>query len=202
MLGDADPSPHAGPTWRLADARRDVEAALEIGLSEAEAADLLQFLRDRVGEGNLTAMLDRPFQKRAPSPYPYEPAGRFHDGSWPCLYTAIEPETARAEVQYHRRASFERSDGRWRRLFYKLIRMSFSGLVFDVRGRESDWPHLVGPTADSYPFCRQLAAEAKENGAAGLITPSARRATGTCLPVFRRESVSGASLARVEVIDV
>jgi hypothetical protein len=202
MLGDDAPSPHAGPTWRLANARHVDQVARENGQSEAEATDTMQFVRDRVGEGSLTAMLDRQFQKRAPSPYPYEPAGRFHDGTWPCLYTALEAETARAEIQYHRRASLGRSDSRERRLFYWLIRMDFSGLVFDLRGRDSDWPHLVGPTADSYPLCQQLAAEAKKRGAAGLITPSARRAAGTCLPVFRRESVSGASLARVEVIDV
>ncbi len=202
MLGDADPSPHAGPTWRLANARHDVEVALESGLSAAEAADVMEFLRDRINEGSLAAMLDRPFQKRAPPPYPYEQAGRFHDGSWPCLYTALEAETARAEVQYHRKASFGRTDGQGSRLFYWLIRMDFSGLVFDLRGRESDWQHLVGPTVDSYPFCQQLAAVAIGRGAAGLITPSARRAAGTCLPVFQRESVSGASLARVEVIEV
>ena len=50
------------------------------------------------------------------------------------------------------------------------------------------WPDL---THDSdYRFCNDLGTEAAASGLDGLLTPSARRANGTNLPVFRRRAVS------------
>ena len=49
------------------------------------------------------------------------------------------------------------------------------------------WPRL---THDSdYRFCNELGAEAVKSDLDGLLAPSARKAAGTNLPVFRRRAI-------------
>ena len=49
------------------------------------------------------------------------------------------------------------------------------------------WPRL---THDSdYRFCNGLGAEAVKSNLDGLLAPSARKDTGTNLPVFRRQAI-------------
>jgi hypothetical protein len=202
MLRDLELQAHAGPTFRLANARDDVAAARELGIAEHEIAALLDFLRRRVGRGALSEVLDNAFRPRAPAPRPYGHPQRFHDGTWPCLYTALEPETARAEVTYHASKSFGGTRGTPLAVYYHLLRMDFDGRVFDIREREGDWPDLAGPNEESYPFCHRLAASARAEGADGLLTPSARRREGTCLPVLDRRSVDNVRALEVERISV
>lgn len=202
MLAQQTLAPHAGPTYRLADARDEVAAAREHGIAEHEIGAIVDFLRQRVGRSGPSDIVNGPFWHRTPGTRPFGYPGRFHDGTWPCLYTALEAETARAEMAYHAGRRFRRPDGRVRDVHYKLVGMVFNGQVFDLRGREETWPDLVGPDEASYPFCQRLAHEARERGADGLLTTSARRAAGTCLPVFERRSVDRSQILDVVVITV
>jgi RES domain len=110
---------------------------------------------------------------------------RFHGrlrGAW---YAGIERETAMAEVRFHRERFLRemRATGSFR-FAYRAFLADFAG------------PYPVLTEADAgclatepYPVCyarpQALARSLLEQGAAGIVYPSTRRAGGTCVVCFR-----------------
>lgn len=126
-------------------------------------------------------LCDAPFRPKTRLPR----ATRFSDSSHPVLYTALEPETAKAEVTHGLRP-FAGTPERPRTAYYHRLSCTFDGVEQDLRPKEAEWPGLVD---DDYTFCNRLGTEAVGAALDGLVTPSARRRGGTNLPVFQRQAI-------------
>ncbi|MFV2035041.1 MAG: RES family NAD+ phosphorylase [Halocynthiibacter sp.] len=112
---------------------------------------------------------------------------RFSDGSFPVFYSALEPETAAAEIKY-RVPKIVGTPNRPRTVYYSRFSCDFDGSVKDLLSKHVDWHDL---THDSdYSFCNRLGAEAINTELDGLVVPSARRSGGVNLPVFKRRAIS------------
>ena len=112
---------------------------------------------------------------------------RFSDGSFPVFYSSLDPETAEAEIQ-HWFPIFVGRPTRRRTAYFSRFACDFNGTTKDLRSKKDKWPKLLHDS--DYRFCNRLGAEAVQLGLDGLLTPSARRKSGTNLPVFTRKSIS------------
>lgn len=134
---------------------------------------------------SLQALCDEPFRPTARLRTRARTT-RFSDGSFPVFYCSLEAATAEAEVGYWISRFIDPSNGP-RTVWYSRFACDFNGTVKDLRRKQADWPDL---THDSdYGFCNRLGKEAAAEGLDGLLAPSARRASGTNLPVFRRRAI-------------
>jgi len=111
---------------------------------------------------------------------------RFSDGSFPVFYSALEMETAEAETCHWFRKIVGKPNTP-RTGYYLCFRCDFDGLVKDLRSKHMEWVEL---TDEDYEFCNKLGAEAVQLDLDALLSPSARKADGTCVPVFTRTSIS------------
>lgn len=111
---------------------------------------------------------------------------RFSDGSFPVFYCSLDAATAEAEIRHWLPRIVGQPNTR-RTIWYYRFACDFNGMVKDLRRKQTPWPDL---THDSdYGFCNQLGKEAVAEELDGLLAPSARRAGGTNLPVFRRRAI-------------
>jgi len=154
----------------------------ELGLDEPSAEEMLQLMMDGGMGESPEAVRDRSFLSRRQS--------RFSDGSFGVYYTALEVETAESEIRYYclKRARECFVPGKPTNMHYCLVSCHFSGDAKDLRPYHSRFPNL---TSDNHSECNRIGREAHDSGLAGLLTHSARHATGTCLPTFRREATRG-----------
>jgi RES domain len=129
-------------------------------------------------------MVDNTFIAKPEYPTPF-PIGRYGNGDWPVYYAAMATETCVAEVAYH--LGPIAIEGR----YYTLVSCRFDGEVLDLEGRQNEYPDLISPTNAGYPFCQQVAKEARSVVSA-LRAPSARHTGGLCVPAFVRASLSDA----------
>jgi hypothetical protein len=116
------------------------------------------------------------------------PVRRYGDGSWPVYYAALEYATCVAELAYHLRNSLEARH-------FVMVACDLTGPVLILCGHEGKYPDLVSQTESGYEFCQKLADQARAANDA-LHAPSARRETGTCVPVFARRALSNAQPLR------
>ena len=137
-------------------------------------------------------LLDSLFKipKQLPKKFP----GRFSDGMFSVLYSALDKKTAEAEACYWHCRLFVRGVKRQKKIHRVLFSCEFSGPTKDLRSFSC--PKLIqdDDVADGYQFCRQLGREAVDEGLHGLLAPSARRQGGTNLPVFERKALSNLRL--------
>ena len=110
--------------------------------------------------------------------------GRFTDGTFGVFYGARHPATSAAELGYHTHLRSPLIPGEVRTLMVWAIRADCS--VFDLHHLSDVHWQIKSPGQDGYPFCRELAQEARRLAAHGFETPSARDKTGTCTPVWHR----------------
>lgn len=172
--------------FRLASIASHVEALNKLGLdaqSDREMRELLQITGYWQSPNELS---QTPFRQRRRRPW----ATRFSDGSFPVLYCSLEPDTAKAEVQYWF-SKFSGRPSRRRSAYYRQISCSFEGTVKDLRPQLAAWPDLIHP--NDYTFCNRLGVEAIRLGLDGLLTPSARRPNGVNLPIFRSQAIAMAN---------
>lgn len=110
--------------------------------------------------------------------------GRFHSPGRGAWYAGIELETAQDEVAFHRAAWLkevnwtapETSD-------YIDYLADFQSDFHDLRKDAREFSACLDP--DSYAASQALASQLLNTGSAGLIYPSVRRRTGTCVACFR-----------------
>lgn len=101
-------------------------------------------------------------------------------GAW---YAAFELETAQAEIAFHKAQELLEISWRERETFV------FCDFLADFRADFQDIRHdrsysdCLEP--NSYRSSQKLARELLAAGAAGIVYPSVRRSTGTCLVCFR-----------------
>lgn len=176
-------------TVRLASQAGDEETLRAQGLSDRFLAEMLDFIRAGGRADDPNEFLDRPF---APKPQYLREQTRFSDGALPVFYSALEAETARAEMRFHTALRILLGDRTKNRVaFFRQIECDFGGLVRNLLPEVVRLPFLIeGKETGAYDRCNEIAAEARGAGLDGLITPSARRPNGTCLPVFNRQALS------------
>ena len=114
------------------------------------------------------------------------PRSRFSDGTLGIYYSATEERTCKDEIAFHLNSSGPEGFPR----YYSLIISRYEGETVDLRGADKDHPELVSKDDSGYSHCQNLAKSAVEQGHDGFLTPSARAKGGTCVPVFRRSSLS------------
>lgn len=172
--------------FRLANQKSLSEFLLEQGIDERGAREIRVLLQSRGVGDPLEELCDAPFRTK-PRLRKLGRVTRFSDGSFPVFYASLEAETAEAEIQ-HWFPIFAGRPTQRRTAYFSRFACDFDGATKDLRPKESKWPKLVHDS--DYRFCNKLGAEAMQLGLDGLLTPSARRKTGTNLPVFTRDSIS------------
>ena len=111
--------------------------------------------------------------------------GRFQNGAFPVLYTALELATAAAELSHHLDPPTDGSA-----LYMRALSVSFEGEALDARPHLANLPWLVDPAPSAYPQCTLFSGRCRAAGIDALCTKSARRPDGSCLPIFSRHTVT------------
>lgn len=101
-------------------------------------------------------------------------------GAW---YCAFEVETSLAEVTFHLTRELTNIGRFENQTDYTELFAGFIGPFHDLRGIEGQ-PCLDPTPAVGYPAGQALAAAIIAQGGNGLLYPSVRRTTGTCLVAF------------------
>ena len=124
-----------------------------MGLDDSRLQEAIEFLDARRDGFDSDAFLDRFFSKIYPTS---QRQTRFSDGSIPVYYSALEPETAQAEVKHWILKDVDQYPVD--RLYYRLFQCMFSGEVVDTLERVVDFPWLIAN--DGYDQCNQIARDA------------------------------------------
>jgi hypothetical protein len=114
--------------------------------------------------------------------YPRPEGSRFNDGERGAWYCAFEPETALAEITFHKTVEYMEIDRFDDSVTYQTMLADFTSTFHDLRGQRG-FSKVLAP--DSYVASQQLAAQLLEAGSMGVIFPSVRRGGGTNLACFR-----------------
>ena len=107
---------------------------------------------------------------------------RFSDDERGAWYCAFEPETALAEIIFHKTVEYQEIDRFDDSVCYQTMLADFTATFHDLRGARGNALVLA---LDSYIASQELAAELLEAGSMGVIFPSVRRTNGTNLACFR-----------------
>jgi hypothetical protein len=164
----------------------DQRTLTEMGLDPDDKRQFLQILGALGYLDTLDTLCDRPFVPPVGPPYF---SSRFSDGSWRVFYSALEIDTAEAEVIHHQRRNLLPT-ARPRPVYFRRFVCRFAGLAKDVRPLCPTHTFLCDPSEISYPQCQAVGAEAVAESLDGLLSLSARRPGGNTLPVFRRAAIS------------
>ena len=103
-------------------------------------------------------------------------------GAW---YAGFVVQTALKEVAYHltrELIAVERFDNV---TDYGELIADFIGTFHDVRSVKGTPAYLSGDTATAYPAGQRLAADLRGQGSRGLVYPSMRHRSGTCIAAFK-----------------
>lgn len=134
--------------------------------------------------------------------FAFEPpfrVGRFSDGQHGVFYTALEEETAISELRHHvvKRLQAKLSN----EAHYVVMSFRVFGNGKDLRPVQAQMPYLADQNENSaYPLCQALARRAIAHALDLFITPSARRAAGSCAPVFSSTSVDVSSAENIGAV--
>jgi len=116
--------------------------------------------------------------------HPRPAGGRFNGPERGAWYTARKPETAHAEIIYHRTRELAEIGVFETRVQMRLYLSDLSASFHDLRldGRVHD--------PDSYTASQELARSLFESGSNGIVYRSVRHAGGECIACFRPRLVS------------
>ena len=115
--------------------------------------------------------------------HPHPLGSRFNGPERGAWYAAFEMETAQAEVAFHKWIELAEVD--WKdeeEVTYDDYLADFSAELHDLRG-DKHFTDALAP--DSYVASQALAEQLLEAGSLGIVYPSVRRRSGTCLAGFR-----------------
>ena len=112
------------------------------------------------------------------------PAGsRFNTPERGAWYAGFELETAQAEMAFHKSQELQEIDWREPETFtFDDYLADFRADLHDIH-RDAAYAECLNP--NSYASSPRLARELLALGSAGIVYPSVRRASGTCLVCFR-----------------
>ena len=114
--------------------------------------------------------------------YPRPEGSRFNDGERGAWYCAFEPETALAEITFHKTVEYQEIGRFDDSVTYQTMLADFTSTFHDLRDG-TGFADVLAP--GSYVASQQFAAQLLDGGAMGLIFPSVRRSGGTNLACFR-----------------
>lgn len=169
--------------YRLANLLRDDQFLAELELDASGEQELRELLVAAGYKTSLEDLCDAPFRPKRRLGM----ATRYSDGSHPVFYSSLDPETAKAEVAHWFREVFGGRPQGQRSAYYQRFTCLFEGGEKDLRDKQSEWPELVHDS--DYTFCNRIGAEAVRLELDGLVVPSARRESGSNLPVFKRPAI-------------
>jgi hypothetical protein len=160
----------------------------QMGLDADDIDEILEFLGETRDRADAERLLDAPFAPKPQLAARRITPTRFSDGSLRVFYSSLEPETSELEVLHWYAGAALGTTARV--AYYDRLRCRFRGTAVDLRSKVGEWPFLTGDGEGAYTSCQELAREAVGLNLGGLLTPSARRVSGTNVPVFRRETIS------------
>ncbi len=172
--------------FRYANQQDEIYFLQSMGLDTQAVEEVIELLRDRQEIDSLEMLLDKPFKPK-PRLEKRKLVTRYSDGSFPVFYSALERETAKEEIKHHTRKYLTQHATKPRTVYFLRFACDFNGSGKDLRIKHNEWPWL---THDNYSKCHDIAREAVHENLDGLLAPSARRDSGTCLPVFKRAAIS------------
>lgn len=114
--------------------------------------------------------------------YPRPEGSRFNDGERGAWYCAFEAETSLAEIVFHKTVEYQEIDRFDDSVTYQAMLADFTSTFHDIRGIGA-FEDCLDPS--SYIESQKLAADLLESGSMGVIYPSVRAPSGTCLACFR-----------------
>jgi hypothetical protein len=125
--------------------------------------------------------------------------GRFNGPDRGAWYAGFRRETSEIEVAYHRGKELQEINWQEKETFsYVDFLADFRGEFHDIR-KDARFHDCLNP--GSYKVSQRLGKQLLEDGSAGVVYPSVRHKTGTCLVSFRPALVSnvrkGASVSIV-----
>lgn len=114
--------------------------------------------------------------------HPRPQGGRFNDGRRGAWYAAFSLRTAHAEAVFHRTAELEEIGG-WFDTFVQMADYlaDFATPFHDLRNTR--FARYLVP--DNYQRSQRLGRELLERGSNGIVYPSVRNRTGTCIACLR-----------------
>lgn len=163
--------------------RRRKLAQLHRDLGDGREFDeALEFL------GGVTALGPDDLVELAKVPFRFFSRGRYSDGAYGVLYTARGHLTANREVAHYQRQFYNPPVGTTYRIRLQLISWELTGTGKDIRRFVREFPWLI---EEAHAHCQELGAQARNEGLACLVAPSARhRPKGTTIPIFLDAAVS------------
>jgi RES domain-containing protein len=118
---------------------------------------------------------------------PHEP-NRFNGPNRGAWYAALEVATCLSEVSFHMTAFLAAAGDFHATVEYAEMFCSAAGEFMDLRGVPRH-PCLGADIAAAYPLGNALADQARANALNGIVYPSVRRPSGTCLALLRPAAV-------------
>lgn len=117
-----------------------------------------------------------------PGPY----GGRFHGPQRGAWYAAFDLETAIAEVSFHKRRFLREAHIKGEHAFeYVDFLADFSGEFHHLDTQELASCLQPAPVPQCYAISQAIATSLLYAGSNGIVYPSVRRPTGTCIACFR-----------------
>lgn len=166
-------------------------ASVLAGLSELDAATNERKIAETggsrgIGPGELLYGVPEAHVVNAAFSHPGPYGGRFHGprrGAW---YAGLEIETSIAEVSFHKRRFLENARIAGRHPFeYVDFLADFSGLLHRLDASERGDCLQPGPIPECYAASQVLANKLLFQGSNGIVYPSVRNPSGTCIACFR-----------------
>jgi RES domain-containing protein len=113
--------------------------------------------------------------------------GRFNDATLGAWYAGLDSATAIAEVAYHhhRRLSYSAAGFPAVAEMRELVSRVTAEVVDLLGSPPAERLRLLDPDPATYPEGQEFARVLRQDGESGLLYPSVRRDTGTCLVLWR-----------------
>lgn len=164
-------------------------------LAEIEGATSTRQIAERRGFGILRAdelVHDVPHARFINASFAYanpQTINRFNRTDRGAWYSALTLETALTEVGYHL-TEFLRAAGDFHATVdYAEMFASMAGEFIDLTNAPADTPCLGPDPAKAYPPGNRLAEAARKAGLNGIVYPSVRKKSGTCIVALRPNAV-------------
>jgi RES domain-containing protein len=187
-------------THRLIPAKYDAESVLEslplapdilADLSELDAATNERKIAESggnraIGPGELLFGVPEAHTVDAAFTHPGPFGGRFHNAQRGAWYAGFEIETSIAEVAFHKRRFLVDGRIQGRHGFdYVDFLADFSGEFHTLEVAELESCLQSDPVPQCYRASQRLANKLLFEGSNGIVYPSVRRHSGTCIACFR-----------------
>jgi len=187
-------------THRLIPAKYGAESVLEslplpadvlADLSELDAATNERKIAESggnsaIGPGELLFGVPEAHIVNAAFSHPGPFGGRFHSPQRGVWYAGVEIETSIAEVTFHKRLFLADGRIRGRNAFdYIDFLADFSGTFHTLDVAEQEDCLQPDPVPQCYGASQTLANKLLFEGSNGIVYPSVRRLSGTCIACFR-----------------